>query len=80
MSGMVQMPRYINVEVTGRIGMAATFGGHLRPRHTEMSTERCPTSPHGHRGNEEASPWMRGEVGGGGYRSVSAEILLLVND
>ncbi|KAA8592549.1 hypothetical protein FQN60_018004 [Etheostoma spectabile] len=80
MSGMVQIPRYINVEVTGCIGMTATFGCHLRPRHTEMSTEMIPTSPHGHRGNREASPLMgeRGEVGDGGYRSVSAEILLLM--
>lgn len=46
---MVQIPRYISVEVTGCIGMAATSGYHLRPRHTEMSTERILTSPLSHR-------------------------------
>lgn len=59
---MVHIPRYINVEVTGCIGMAATFGFHLLPRHTEISTEMIPTSPDGHRGNGEASPW-KGWVG-----------------
>ena len=62
MSGMVQIPRYINVEVTGCIGMTATFGCHLRPRHTEnVSTERNPNFP---------------PAGEGGFRSVSAEISL----
>ncbi|KAI4821315.1 hypothetical protein KUCAC02_029253 [Chaenocephalus aceratus] len=58
---MVQIPRYINVEETGCIGMTATFRCQLRPPHTEMSKERIPTSPHGHRGKGEASPWMGGE-------------------
>lgn len=72
---MVHIPRYIRVEVTGCIGMAATFGCHLRPRHTETSTERIPSSPHGHRGNGGSSPCG----GDGGSCSVSALISLQVN-
>lgn len=41
MSGMVHIPRYIKVEVTGCIGiLAATFDCRLRPRHTEVCQER----------------------------------------
>lgn len=63
---MVQMPRYINVEVTGCIGMAAICVSHLQTRHKEMSTDLIPTSPCGHRGNGAACSWMEsmgGELG-----------------
>lgn len=81
---MVQIPRYINVEVTGCIGITATFGCHPRPRHKEMSTKRILTSPRGHRGNGGVSPWIEGggEVAGvGGFRSVfPPKSCFLLND
>lgn len=52
------MPRYISVEVTGCIGMTATFSSPRRPRHTETSTGSTVTSPRDHRGNRAASPCM----------------------
>lgn len=81
MSGMVQIPRYISVEVTGCIGMAATSGYHLRPRHTEMSTERILTSPLSHRRKSKSmDEGLGGAKGKRGFRSVSASICLLVNE
>lgn len=76
---MVQIPLYIKVEVTGCIGMAATSARHLAPGHTEMSTERIltstPRSPR-ERGSESMNEGRgeRGELGNGGFRSVSASV------
>ncbi|KAK5615125.1 hypothetical protein CRENBAI_005298 [Crenichthys baileyi] len=63
MSGIVQMPRYINVEVTGCIGMAAISFSHRHSRHKEIVYRDDSNFPP-HSPREPSCVSMDGELGG----------------